>query len=78
MLNRSDEQSSLSRLRGVLEDVYAERVPSAMGRNGWEVDLCEVTRRLERLRSEFPALADQVELSDNLLKARERLGNGER
>lgn len=71
MVNRLEEESSLSRLRDALDDVKADRMPR--GCAGWESDLREVSRRLARLRSEFPGLARQVELNIDLVKAGERL-----
>ncbi len=76
MVNRLEGDSSLSRLRDVLEEAKPDRAPSADGPPDWGNDLREVTRRLARLRSEFPGVARQVELNVALVKAGERL-NGE-
>jgi hypothetical protein len=71
MVNRLEEESSLSRLRDVLDGVQGDRLPDS--RSSWESDLREVRRRLARLRLEFPGLATQVELNIDLVKAGERL-----
>ncbi len=78
MVNRLEGESSLSRLRDVLDEAEAEPMSSADGILGWENDLREVTRRLARLRSEFPGVARQVELNVALVKAGERLNVGPR
>ncbi len=76
MVNRLEGDSSLSRLRDVLDEAKPGRVPFANGHPDWGNDLREVTRRLARLRSEFPGVARQVELNVALVKAGERL-NGQ-
>ncbi len=73
MVNRLEGDSSLSRLRDVLDEAKPDRVLSTDGPSGWENDLREVTRRLARLRREFPGVARQVELNVALVKAGERL-----
>ena len=73
MVNRLEGDSSLSRLRDVLDEAKFDRVPSTHGPSDWENDLREVTRRLARLRREFPGVAKQVELNVALVKAGERL-----
>lgn len=76
MVNRLEGDSSLSRLRSVLDGTKPDRVPAPDGPPDWANDLREVSRRLARLRSEFPGVARQVELNVALVKAGERL-NGE-
>ena len=76
MVNRLEGDSSLSRLRDVLDEAKPDRVPSVDGPPDWGNDLREVNRRLARLRSEFPGMARHVELNVALVKAGERL-NGE-
>ncbi len=73
MVNRLEGDSALSRLRRVRDGTKPDRVPSADGPPDWENDLREVSRRLARLRSEFPGVARQVELNVALVKAGERL-----
>ena len=77
MLNRLEEESPVSRLRDVLDEASTDRMPSSGGAPAWENDLREVARRLALLRSEFPGVANQVELNVALVKAGERL-NGKR
>ncbi len=73
MVNRLEGESSLSRLRGILREEGTEFVTSPGRRLDLERDLCDVSRRLERLQRLFPEVAAQVELNVDLVKAGERL-----
>ena len=70
------EESSLSRLREVLTTAGTAPVSSLRCQPDFEKDIFEVTRRLERLQSEYPNVGAVVELNVNLVKAREQLASG--
>ncbi len=72
------EESSLSRLRELLDTAGTAPVSSLRYQPDFEKDIFEVTRRLERLQSEYPNVGAAVELNVNLVKAREQLASGRR